>query len=105
MNLRALAFSREGKDELRVALGGGFDAGVGGVWDGGTKGARRGGVSKPPYVFYFFGREGEGFLNVDEGGEVFDAGRCGGFFGDGFWDWCWWDFGRWLRWRGRWREG
>lgn len=75
MYLRALTFSREGKDELWVALGGGFDPGVGGVWDGSAEGARGGGVSEAPYVFYLFGREGEGFWDVDEGGEVFDAGR------------------------------
>lgn len=90
MYLRALAFSREGKNELWVALGGGFDAGVGGVWDRGAEGARGGSVSKPPYVFYFFGREGEGFGDVDEGGEVFDAGKSRGFVRGWFCSWWWW---------------
>ena len=66
--------ARKGEDELRVALGGGFDAPVGLVGDAGAEGLCGGGVAEAPDVFDFFGRQGEGFGDVDEGGEGFDAG-------------------------------
>lgn len=55
-----------------MAARSGFDAGVGWVWNDGTKGMRVGGVTKAPDVLYFFRRKRERFGNVDVGGERFD---------------------------------
>ena len=48
----------KGEDKLWVGAGGGFDAGVGRVWDGGAEGGWVWGVAETPNVFDFAGREG-----------------------------------------------
>lgn len=70
----ALVFAGQGQNELRVAAGGVFDGVVGGGWDGGAEGVGGGGVAEAPEEFDFFGGEGEGFGDVEVGGEGFNAG-------------------------------
>ena len=73
----ASVLSRKGEDELGVPPCSGFDVGVYCGGDGRAQGLRTIGMAEPPDVFDFFCGEGEGFGNVDVGGERLDARGCG----------------------------
>jgi len=93
MDFSASAFFGEGEDEVRVFFGGGFNGAVDGEGDGSAEGLGRGDVAEAPNCFYFFGGKGEGFGDVEVGGESFDA--RGGFWDFrrcGLWGWRrWWE--------------
>ena len=79
VDLGALTFFREGKDEVRVLFGGCFNGTVGGKGDDGTEGLGIVDVSEAPDCFEFFWGEGGNFGEIEVGGEGFDS--CG--LGDG----------------------
>lgn len=65
MNLEALVFTRDWKNELRVAARRLCHSGVCWIWDHGAKRLRIGCMTKTPYILDLLGGELKGLGNVD----------------------------------------
>ena len=74
--------TRERQHELRVRVRGSLKLAEQGRGDGGAEGARGGRVAEAPEGFDLFGGQRADFVDVEEGGEGFYAGRGGGDLGD-----------------------